>query len=171
VALLDSFKYCPRCRATLVKLDESAACGECGWRGWGASVPGAHGVCTDQTGRVLLARRAFDPWAGYWSLPGGFLEEGEEPIEGLIREVREETGLDVEPTAFIGHFIGEYDDGTVNKHILIMAWRVRRIGGHAHSADGENVELRWFAPTEIPWSHVPPLDSRVLGTVWRDLDS
>jgi 8-oxo-dGTP pyrophosphatase MutT (NUDIX family) len=53
-------------------------------------------------GRVLIGRRKIEPRKGHWDLPGGFLEEGELPLDGLRREFLEETGLDVRPVEWIG---------------------------------------------------------------------
>lgn len=59
------------------------------------------GVVFDELGRVLLVRRAKEPLIGHWSLPGGLLELGETLIEGVRREVAEETGLIIEPQAIV----------------------------------------------------------------------
>ena len=56
----------------------------------------------ERDGRLLLGRRAFDPSVGLWDLPGGFLEENEHPLDALVRELREETGLEIEPQGFVG---------------------------------------------------------------------
>ena len=56
----------------------------------------------ERDGRLLLGRRAFDPSVGLWDLPGGFLEENEHPLDALVRELREETGLEIEPQEFVG---------------------------------------------------------------------
>ena len=56
----------------------------------------------DGEGRVLLARRAVEPDRGLWDCPGGFLEEGEHPLDGLRRELAEETGLVAGPARFVG---------------------------------------------------------------------
>ncbi len=57
---------------------------------------------------MLLARRKFEPQAGKWDLPGGFLEEDEEPLDGLRRELREETGVEIEPLELAGIWADRY---------------------------------------------------------------
>ena len=57
----------------------------------------------DAAGRLLLVRRGHDPHRGSWSLPGGRIETGESPEQAVVREVREETGLDVLPERAVGH--------------------------------------------------------------------
>ena len=52
-------------------------------------------------GRVLIGRRKIEPKQGHWDLPGGFLEEGEKPLDGLRREFLEETGLAIEPVEWL----------------------------------------------------------------------
>ena len=62
-------------------------------------------IITDDTGRLLLIKRGHEPEEGRWSLPGGRVRPGESDPQALVREVREETGLQVEP----GRLIGEVD--------------------------------------------------------------
>lgn len=65
-------------------------------------VPCVGGIVTDPRGRLLLVRRAHDPEAGRWSLPGGKVEPGESATAATAREVAEETGLDVEVGEEVG---------------------------------------------------------------------
>ena len=95
---------------------------------------------------MLLARRAREPDQGKWDLPGGFLEAGEHPLDGLRRELREETGLDVEPLDFVGVWMDVYgEDGAPT---LNLYWRCRA-DGEPHAADDID-EVRWFAPDALP---------------------
>jgi ADP-ribose pyrophosphatase YjhB (NUDIX family) len=82
-------------------------------------------------GRVLLIKRRFDPLAGRWSLPGGTLEVGETLAEGLAREVREETGLDVEvgPVVDVFDRITRDPDGRVRYHFVLVDFLCRRLDG------------------------------------------
>jgi dATP pyrophosphohydrolase len=91
---LDGWRFCPICGEAIEKHEDRVECPACGYVGYANAVPGAEAVCFDADGRVLLGRRANDPGAGLWDLPGGFLHEDELPVDGLRREVREETGLD-----------------------------------------------------------------------------
>ena len=81
-------------------------------------------------GRVLLIRRRFEPLAGRWSLPGGALEVGETLAEGLAREMKEETGLDVivGPVVDVFDRITRDEHGRVRFHYVLVDFlcRVRR---------------------------------------------
>jgi 8-oxo-dGTP diphosphatase len=65
-------------------------------------VPCVGAVIHDASGRLLLIRRGHDPHRGLWSLPGGRIEAGESPEQAVVREVREETGLEVRPGPPVG---------------------------------------------------------------------
>lgn len=103
----------------------------------------------DASGRVLLGRRAFDPGIGLWDLPGGFLEEDEDPVTALHREVREETGLEIEPVSFVGFYLEPYD----NRMVLCITWLARVAGGDEQAGDDLS-ELQWFARNEIPFDQL-----------------
>ncbi|GAB3154761.1 NUDIX domain-containing protein [Amycolatopsis stemonae] len=68
----------------------------------GTTIRCVGGITFDRRGRLLLIRRANDPGSGQWSLPGGRVEPGESDEQAVIRELREETGLDVIPGTVIG---------------------------------------------------------------------
>ena len=66
-----------------------------------APLVGVGAIIVDEQARVLLIQRGAEPMKGHWSLPGGLLELGETLVEGVIREVNEETGLTVKPEAIV----------------------------------------------------------------------
>jgi ADP-ribose pyrophosphatase YjhB (NUDIX family) len=143
VAILDGWKLCPRCGAPLEHEPGRAHCPGCGSAYYANSAPAVEGVL-ERDGRVLLSKRGIEPRRGYWDLPGGFLEEGEEPLEGLAREFREETGLEVEAIEWLGTHLEPYD----HYYVLGLTWLVRA-DGEPHAADDVE-ELRWFAPDALP---------------------
>ena len=122
-------------------------CPSCGLEEYANPAPTACALIRDDEGRILLARRAGDPGAGLWDLLGGFLDEGEEPVEALRRELREETGLEIEPGEFLGGIpdrYGEEGHWTVN-----LYWEVRLGAGEPEPAD-DVAELAWFPADALP---------------------
>ena len=82
--------------------DERLECASCGLVVYANPAPAACALVEDDDGRILLTRRAWEPYAGMWDVPGGFLGEREHPLDALRRELLEETGLAVEPTEWYG---------------------------------------------------------------------
>lgn len=124
-------------------------CGPCGFVAYGHSDPTASALVLDSEGRVLLARRAWEPHAGKWDLPGGFLDEAEHPLDALRRELLEETALVVEPLEFVGVWIDRYGDGDDASPTLNLYWTARVVGGEPAPADDVS-ELRWFPLDALP---------------------
>ena len=146
---LDGWKHCPRCTARLQREDGRVECGECGFVEYANSKPTASAVIVDDDGRVMLSKRAVEPAAGKWDLPGGFIEEGEHPLECLHRELREEAGIGLRDTEFIGAFMDWYDAGQRSVSTLNLYWSARIADGTPKPAD-DVAELRFFAPGELP---------------------
>jgi len=115
----------------------------------------------ERDGRLLIGRRKREPRRGEWDLPGGFLEEGEEPLAGLRREFLEETGLQVEPVEWFGAFIDPY----AASFVLALTWLVRGEGEPV--ADDDVEELAWVAPEELPASMAFPSQNIALA-LWRE---
>lgn len=163
VSALDGWRFCPICAEATVRIEDRAECRACGYVAYANAVPGTEAVCLDEQGRVLLGRRAFDPGKDLWDLPGGFLHEQELPLDGLLREVREETGLEIEPLDFLGFWLEPYE----SRFVLCLAWTARATG-EGRAAD-DLVELRWFEPHELPppgelaFTHYPAVLSLAVG--------
>lgn len=84
-----------------------------------------------------------------WDLPGGFLEEEEHPLDAVVRELREETGLEIEPLELVAIEMDRYGDGEDAEATLNLYWTARVVSGEMAPAD-DVTELRWFAPDELP---------------------
>ena len=102
-------------------------------------------------GRVLIARRAKGASTGMFTLPGGVVEAGETLHQAIVREVREETGIAVEPIALAGQreFITRDADGRVSRHFVILCFACRWLAGEGTPLLEELSELRWLEPAEI----------------------
>jgi 8-oxo-dGTP diphosphatase len=125
------------------------SCASCESRYYAQPAPAVSAIVVDEGGRLLLARRAFEPDAGLWDTPGGFLEEGEDPLAALRRELREETGLEIEPRSFLGAYMDTYGEGPEAGSVLNLAWEASVVSGEMQAADDVS-ELRWFPPEELP---------------------
>lgn len=114
-------------------------------------MPVAGALMTNDAGEILLQKRSDN---GLWTIPGGAIEPGEEPGEAIIREVQEETGLDVIPERLVGVYGGEahiaqYPNGDqVAMIALIFACRI--VGGTLQTDDDETLDLQYFAPDALP---------------------
>jgi ADP-ribose pyrophosphatase YjhB (NUDIX family) len=148
VGELAGWRFCPRCRNELRGDERRVECRECGFVAYASSKPTA-GALVEDGDRVLLARRAKEPFKGRWDIPGGFLEVGEHPLDGLRRELREETGLDVEPLEFLGVWMDRYGGESTAEATLNFYWTARVAGGEAAPADDVD-DLRWFSRDQLP---------------------
>ena len=148
---LHGWRVCPRCGNDLERARDHLSCPACGSRFYANAEPTSCAVVVDGDGRVLLGRRAHPPFEGRWDLPGGFLDEAEHPLDALRRELREETGLDVEPDRFLGVWLDRYADepDAAASWTLNLYWSARAVSGDERPAD-DVAELRWFAPDELP---------------------
>jgi len=101
-------------------------------------------------GRVLIVRRGRPPAHGLYTLPGGGVECGETLEEAVIREVREETGLEIVPLALIGfrEAIGRDAAGKIERHFVILPFAARWIAGEI-VLNEELAEAQWRRPDEL----------------------
>ena len=108
------------------------------------------GALIIENGRILLVERGHEPLKGYWSLPGGLVEAGERIEHATRREVREETGLDVEIVTLIEIFerIMKDAEGRTEYHFVLVDYLCRPTGGVLCAADDAS-RCEWFAPEEI----------------------
>ncbi|MEI9968776.1 MAG: NUDIX hydrolase [Terracidiphilus sp.] len=119
---------------------------------------------------VLLVRRGSEPLKGHWTLPGGLLEVGEALTAGVIREVREETGLDVEAIELIELLDRIHrEDDRVRYHYVIADYLCRVTGGELRAASDADA-VRWVDRCE--WSShsalvLDPITVRVLEKGWQ----
>jgi 8-oxo-dGTP diphosphatase len=136
---LTKINFCPRC-GTPVTLENKfgkvrPACPACGWL-----------YLVEQDGRVLLVRRANDPYRGLWTLPAGFVDADESPASAAARECLEETGLTVRVTRVLDLIAGrEHPRGA--DFVIVYAAEVE--SGELLAADDAD-EVGWFAKSELP---------------------
>jgi 8-oxo-dGTP pyrophosphatase MutT (NUDIX family) len=126
-------------------------------------------VIPDDQGRILLQKRTDGDW---WSLPAGGMDPGETPTQTAIREVREETGLEVELVRFLGLYSNPelctvYPDGN-RRQMVGASFLGRVIGGQLIQSNEETAELRWFGPDELPQNITHTSLARIRGYLAGD---
>jgi ADP-ribose pyrophosphatase YjhB (NUDIX family) len=133
----------------LTHLDGRVECGSCGFVRYANPLPAVAALVVDADRRLLLGRRAFEPDAGLWDTIGGFVDEEEDALDALHREVREETGLEVEVGDFVGAFSDRYGSGEDVPTALNLVFEVRVVAGNPQPADDVS-ELAWFTRDALP---------------------
>lgn len=97
ITIIMEKKFCIQCGLQLQKkaIDgrERFFCSKCSWIFYKNPLPVAVAICYNEEGQLLIIQRGIEPNKGKWSLPGGFLEQGETPEQGCLRELYEETGV------------------------------------------------------------------------------
>lgn len=124
-------------------------CESCGFVHYANPIPAVAALVRDERGCLLLARRAEEPYAGLWDTPGGFLEEGEHPVDALRRELEEEAGLTIAVGDFIGVYPDAYGDGPDAVEIVNLVWEATILSGDPAPADDVS-ELGWFPLDALP---------------------
>ena len=120
-------------------------CPQCGWI-YFVDPKVAAAVLIEQDGRVLLVRRANEPYRGLWTLPAGFVNGGEDPAEAAARECLEETGLSVNVTRVLDVIAGrEHNRGAD----FIIVYLAEVIGGELMPADDADA-AEWFTRKALP---------------------
>jgi 8-oxo-dGTP diphosphatase len=99
-----------------------------------------------EQGRVLLVKRRWDPRAGSWCLPAGFMEAGETPEQTAVRELEEETGVIAQLTGLFGVYAG-FDDPRVRAVLILYA--AVATGGTQRAGD-DAIELAWYPLDALP---------------------
>jgi 8-oxo-dGTP diphosphatase len=122
----------------------------------------AAAVLLDGEGRVLLAQRPEGKnLAGLWEFPGGKIEAGERPEQALVRELREELGIDVmpstlKPISFASH---QYED----MHLLMPVWVTHEWSGQPMPQEGQ--AIAWVNVDDLGTYPMPPADIPLVGTL------
>jgi ADP-ribose pyrophosphatase YjhB (NUDIX family) len=153
----DPYKFCPAdgTRLEAPRPSGGVTCPLCG-RSWYRNSAPAVGAVIVRDGQALVTVRAIEPEKGRIDLPGGFLEVGEHPASGLVREVKEELGVEAEvlgnPVLLATHTYGEGGNW-----VLAIGFRVRLKDENIHPTD-DVAEIKWVSLEELDsldfaWEH------------------
>ena len=160
MTLLEPPRFCPRCGRPLDGAAPPLRCAApgCGYAWYADPKVGTGVVVDDGEGRILLVRRNHEPRLGRWAFPSGYVDAGEVVETAAVREVREETGVDVR----LDHLLGVYS--AAGDPVIFVAYAGTIVGGTPTPGD-EALEVGLF-----PAEALPPLafdhDDRIMAA-WR----
>jgi len=100
--------------------------------------------------KILLIKRNTIPFKGYWALPGGRMDLGETIEQTIVREVKEETGLDVAIVRKIGEYVEKGVKDEVEYEYYPTCFLVKPVGGDLRKQEGEILEIKLFSLNELP---------------------
>ena len=153
---LEKFKYCPVCGSDhfVVNNFKSKKCEDCGFTYYANPCSATAAFIVNENDEMLVVRRAKEPALGTYDLPGGFCDMGETVEEGMRREIKEETGLEVQDIQYLFSSPNVYQYSGMGIHTLDMDYLVRVKGGRlAIQAADDAAEAFW-----IPINEVNPAD-------------
>jgi len=142
-------RFCPYCGTPVVQQflfgRERPTCPTCGWI-YFADPKVAVAAIVEREGKILLTRRVNPPNQGYWTLPAGFVDAGEDPARAAERECLEETGLQVQVTALVDVLSGrEHERGAD----IVIVYRAQIIGGQLQAGDDAD-DVGFFDRNALP---------------------
>jgi ADP-ribose pyrophosphatase YjhB (NUDIX family) len=144
---LEDIRFCPRCgEPPTVDYPRSIACPSCDYVAFYNPKPVACAIPRDEDGNVILLRRGFEPGAGLWTFPGGFVDLGESVEEAARREVREELEIDIDLERLVGVYSRAED------RVLLVVFAARALG--TPTTTPEAPEVHAFAPADLPWDEM-----------------
>ncbi len=147
-----TFTYCPLCATPLehvqLKVGEPPrdACPACDFVHYDQPAIAVGGIFQID-GRVALLRRGIEPGYGDWVFPGGYVDRGESLEEAVVRETREEVGVDVRVDGLLNIFSYR------RRGLIIAVYETSFVAGSLRALD-ESLEVATFAPRDIPWAQL-----------------
>jgi 8-oxo-dGTP diphosphatase len=147
---MNEITFCPRCGTKLIEqekfgeLRQVCPDANCGFIHF-LDPKVVAVVLVEHQGQLLLGRRAIDPGRGLWSFSGGYVNRGERVEAAALREVKEETNLDIE----LGDLLGVYSEEENPVILIVYRGRASTIE-NLRPQDNEVMELAFFSPAEIP---------------------
>jgi ADP-ribose pyrophosphatase YjhB (NUDIX family) len=144
-------KYCPFCRSPLKNsVNHQKSCTKCAYTYYNNPRSTAS-IIIQNNDKILMAKRAWHPFKGYWDLIGGFVDYYETPEEAVIREVKEETGLIINDPKLIRIAKGIYTDYDTKQKLSVIDHQfiLKDFTGNPIATD-DVAEIKWFSKQDLP---------------------
>ena len=166
---INFLRHCPHCGSNKFEAHgtKEFICGACGFDFFVNSAAAVVALVTDEEGRLMLTRRAREPWRGALDLPGGFVDPGEGAEDALRREVREELGVEVTAMRYVCSYPNEYIFSRYKVRTTDLAFECQLSSSVVAAADDVS-EIIWLAPNEIALDDIPATSIRNIVRHWLE---
>lgn len=148
---LEKFNYCPKCGSKHfdVNTEKSRKCDNCGFEYYANPSAATAAFIFNENGQLLVAHRAKEPAKGTLDLPGGFVDNNETAEQGIVREIKEETGLDINRVEYLFSLPNIYIYSGMEIHTLDMFFAAHISGSQVPVAADDASELMWVAVDDL----------------------
>ncbi len=145
------FRYCPKCGSEYFEINnfKSRHCSNCGFTYYQNPSSATAAFILNSKGELLVVRRAKEPAKGTLDLPGGFVDNGETAEEGIVREIKEETGLDIHQVEYLYSIPNIYLYSGMNIHTLDMFFLCHAEESAQVQASDDAAECYWLPLREV----------------------
>jgi NAD+ diphosphatase len=148
--------FCPKCGNAGFKFDgnRSFLCEACSFNYWINSSSAVAAVIVDDDGRILFTVRAHEPMKGCLDLPGGFVDPMESAEAALVREIKEELGLDIVDYSYLGSYPNEYPFSGLSVFTTDLGFYCKVASFSGIKADDDITAFHFIHPTQIDWTKI-----------------
>ncbi|EKD44034.1 MAG: hypothetical protein ACD_72C00021G0002 [uncultured bacterium] len=121
-----NYNFCSNCGEKFEKKSETFyLCPKCDFRIFLNPKPGTGAIIINNKNQILMTKRSYNPGKDKWGIPGGFINPGESAPEALTREIREETGLELNNFEYFGSYAGDYPYKNINYKVVNTYYLVK----------------------------------------------
>jgi ADP-ribose pyrophosphatase YjhB (NUDIX family) len=147
----EGINYCQQCGAKLELKDDHEQklrprCTECDFTYYKNPIPASAVVILNEDNEIVVIKRKFEPNAGGWALPSGYIEIDQNPEDCAVEEMWEETGLEGQVERFLGYYS---DFSPIYEKVISFGFLMKVIGGELRAGD-DAVEARYVALDDLP---------------------
>ena len=148
---LETFHFCPKCGSEDFEIHSplSRHCNHCGFTYYQNPCSSTAAFILNSKGELLVARRGKEPAIGTLDLPGGFVDNGESGEQAIIREIKEETGLDIKEVKYLFSIPNIYRYSGMDIHTLDMFYFCQAEEGAVVKANDDVAECMWLPLREV----------------------
>ena len=150
---LEVFHFCPKCGSPDFEIHNALSrhCANCGFTFYQNPRASTAAFILNEKGELLVARRGKEPAKGTLDLPGGFVDNDENAEQGMVREIKEETGLDINPDAveYLFSIPNVYHYSGMDIHTLDFFFLCHTTNDAVVKANDDAAELQWLPLREV----------------------